>query len=271
MRFLALLPLLLVALYKLDQALPRFYIFDPKKLQDLSKASIERHPNNVTALMADLNQALRLEYGHKHVLPFDTDPDRWVFSNHGNAMGAMLILHASISEYLIFYGTPLGSEGHSGVHLADDYFTILHGVERRFMPGELEATEYYPGDQNWLKRGMGSQYQLHGWALELAQGWIPSMLPFGFVDTFTSTLDIMNLWKTVYWTAKDAGSNGSMSKPGAQKYSVCTSPLYGLVIYANTEVESRAANGKPRFNEDQAPSRACTLNAGPLRDDVIGV
>lgn len=82
----------------------------------------------------------------------------------------MLILHASITEYLIFYGTPLGSEGHSGVHLAHDYFTILHGVERRFLPGELEATEYHPGDQNWLKRGEGSQYQLNGWALELAQG-----------------------------------------------------------------------------------------------------
>lgn len=79
MRFLPFLPLLLVGLYKLDKALPKFYIFDPQKLQELSKASIERHPNNVTELMTDLNQALRLEYGDKHVLPFDTDPDRWVF------------------------------------------------------------------------------------------------------------------------------------------------------------------------------------------------
>ncbi|KLJ08086.1 C-8 sterol isomerase [Blastomyces silverae] len=206
MRFLAFLPLLLVGLYKLDQALPRFYIFDPQRLQELSKASIERHPNNVTELMTDLNQALRQEYGEKHVLPFDTDPARWVFSNHGSAMGAMIILHASLTEYLIFYGTPLGSEGHSGVHLAEDYFTILQGVERRFSPGELEATEYYPGDQNWMKRGTATQYQMHGWALELAQGWIPSMLPFGFVETFTSTLDLGNLWKTVYLTARGMGS-----------------------------------------------------------------
>ncbi|PGH09477.1 C-8 sterol isomerase [Blastomyces parvus] len=205
MRFLAFLPLLLVGLYKLDQALPRFYIFDPQRLQELSKASIERHPNNVTELMTDLNQALRQEYGEKHVLPFDQDPTRWVFSNHGSAMGAMIILHASLTEYLIFYGTPLGTEGHSGVHLADDYFTILQGVERRFMPGELEATEYFPGDQNWLKRGTVSQYQMQGWALELAQGWIPSMLPFGFLDTFTSTLDFVNLWQTVYLTAKAMG------------------------------------------------------------------
>jgi len=33
-------------------------------------------------------------------------------------------------------------------------------------------------------------------------GWIPSMLPFGFWDTFFSTLDWGNLWKTIYYTAE---------------------------------------------------------------------
>lgn len=205
MKLISILVALVLVIYQLDKILPRFFIFDIDELRELSQASIARHPNNVTALLHDLNGSIREKYGEKHVAPFTTDESQWVWSNHGSAMGSFIILHASITEYLIFYGSPLGSEGHSGLHFADDYFTILTGYETRYLLGELEPTVYRPGETNHLPRGTSSHYALEGWALELAQGWIPSMLPFGMVETITSNLDFPNAWRTAVLTAKEMG------------------------------------------------------------------
>ena len=87
-------------------------------------------------------------------------------------MGAMYIIHASITEYLIIFGTPLGTEGHSGIHTADDYFNILVGEQWAFKPGQLEMERYTPGMVHLMPRGVAKQYKMHKgcWALEYARG-----------------------------------------------------------------------------------------------------
>ncbi|UJR13688.1 hypothetical protein I4U23_000700 [Adineta vaga] len=196
----------------LDSIKSRHYIFDPEKLHTLAQRALlanghlknidgklmpilQENANSTRPVIDYIVRELRKTIDTRYL----TNEEEWIFNNAGGAMGAMFIIHASLTEYLIIFGTPLGTEGHTGLHTADDYFHILYGEQWAFSAGSLEKEVYQVGSVHVLPKGTSKQFKMHKgcWALEYARGWIPPMMPFGLADTLTSTLDLKTLYHTI--------------------------------------------------------------------------
>ncbi|BDB40178.1 hypothetical protein IWGMT90018_06240 [Mycobacterium kiyosense] len=119
-------------------------------------------------------------------------------------MGQMKLLHASLTEYLILFGTPIGTEGHSGRYPTEVWDFVFDGQVWCYEEGELDRAEHHPGDVAYLGRGRVKGYCAPGGAymLEYARGPIPSMMAFGVADAVFSTVDAPTVAKTAWYYAK---------------------------------------------------------------------
>ncbi|KAI1821995.1 ERG2/sigma1 receptor-like protein [Xylaria intraflava] len=198
----------------LERNLESFYIFKTDELHDLAQRSVKAHGNDTAAIVNQIVSELAKNHPHHLNVHRHDDPDEWMLNNAGGAMGGMYLIHASITEYLIIFGTAVGTEGHTGRHTADDYFHILSGEQWTYTPGDYKPDIYPPGSVHHLRRGMVKQYKMPEgcFALEYARGWIPPMLFFGFADGLSSTLDLPTLWRTTYITGREMLGNLMLGK-----------------------------------------------------------
>lgn len=213
----------MVLLFAVFLSKSQFYLFDPTELHEIVRHSLIVHghlktnnenrtipvqhesPNSIRPVITTIVEKLREKIDGKYL----TEGEEWIFNNAGGAMGAMFILHASLTEYLIVFGTPLGTEGHTGLHTADDYFHILFGEQWAFSAGNLDKEVYRVGDVHFLPKGQTKQFKMHRacWALEYARGSIVPMMPFGLADTIFSTLDYKTLFHTIRISAREMFRN----------------------------------------------------------------
>jgi len=139
--------------------------------------------------------------------------EEWIWSNAGGIMCSMRVLHTSLNEYLLFCGTAVGTEGHSGRHRADLYDIVIHGDLQTFKPDQFQPTTWKPGEMSHLTKGAtnGSHLGKECWLLEYGRGNIPSLFPFALGDTVFSTQDLTDLRKMMRCSTKMIWSEAKLA------------------------------------------------------------
>jgi len=146
-------------------------------------------------LLASLVGGLREVYG-EHIVA----QPRWIFSMVGGATGVMTVLHASLSEYLVVFGTPLGTEGYSGRYSVDIHDWVLRGEMwglRVDEPMQKQVTR--AGEVRQLPKGVATAFRLleDTWLLEYGHGNAAAQLRHSIGDAVFRAMDAHNILDTL--------------------------------------------------------------------------
>ena len=96
------------------------HLFAPGTLHEIAKRRAGLpHEEMVALIIEDLARAYP-----RHI----ETRQNWFFSLAGGATGIMTVLHGSLSEYLLLFGSPVGTEGFSG-----RYWLNLRSESRIFL------------------------------------------------------------------------------------------------------------------------------------------
>jgi len=121
---------------------------------------------------------------------------QWHFNYTGGTLGQMAIVYASLNEYILIFGTPIGAEGFSGRYSSMDvYDCMFAGEMRTYMEGDLQPTVYLPGDMAVLERHHAKGYSMTPgtWMLEYTRGNTLFSLPQGLFAPTGLTLDFTTM------------------------------------------------------------------------------
>ena len=139
----------------------------------------------------------------------------WIFNITAGATGIMTILHASLTEYVIIFGTPVGTEGFSGRYLAEIHDCVLSGEVWTYTKDTLaRKTVHVTGESMVLRRSEVKGFRLSDecWVLEYGRGAIPTALPLALGDSVFSSMDLFTVVKTLWAYGRQVTRNLRLGK-----------------------------------------------------------
>jgi hypothetical protein len=224
------------------------YVFDPQVVHECAMVCLGK--STKPAMFAAFAEAMEQRY------PGRLNVDQpWIFSNAGGAMIQMKVYYASITEYVMIWGTPIGSEGHSGRHAVGFWDTVIDGEMWYYGEGQFERREYRPGDRVYVgpNQSRGMNFTTGVWAVEYARGVLPLSVPFGLMDSMISTLDFATVAQTVSVYASLVGHHWQLPDPGGAE----PSPLRRGIAAALSRLGDRVTRRvRPQEPTDVIPSGA---------------
>jgi C-8 sterol isomerase len=167
------------------------HIFEPERLESIARRAVDLPWDRmVDQVVGDLAEAYP---GHIHTRP------EWIMNLVGGAAGMMYILHGSLSEYLLLFGSAVGTGGFSGRYHLDIWDSMLSGEMHTFTEAEpARRVTHQPGQTAHLPRRTAKVYQTTpgAWMLEYGRGPIVTALPIGLSGAVAS-LEPLTIFRTL--------------------------------------------------------------------------
>ena len=234
------------------------YLFDPDVIHECALAGMGKPKPAMFDAIAD-----RIEERY----PGRIDRSQpWLYSIAGGAMIQMKLYYASVFEYLMIWGTPIGSEGHSGRHAVGFWDTVIDGEAWYYAEGQFEKRVYRPGDRIWVGPGQARAMNFTDgvWAVEYARGPLPLSMPFGLADEFLSTLDFATAGLTLGMYMSLVGHHWKLPLPNGESPSVLRKALGSVSAAAGSALSRLCLPSPPEDAIPAGPTRGTSRALPPI-------
>jgi len=162
-------------------------VFDPEILQEIATKGTGKNKEE----MFDIVHNELLKRYPKHIWK----ERKWLWFNAGGWMASICFLHASLTEYVILFGSPTPTSGHSGRYPLEVFDFVMDGEYFHQLELTTDAVCTRAGEASYLGPMESCTFCIkdHAWMLEYGRGMLPFSLPFQMTGTFFSSLDFISM------------------------------------------------------------------------------